>query len=422
MTSDDLFATHRPTALRLNMEQRMDWLRLFRTEGIGPRTFQTLINRYGSAGAALKELPLIAQLKGQKPPKIPSLQTIEAEMNAAEKFKANFVAWGEPEYPQLLRAIDSAPPVLAVRGRVDTLCKPCVGIVGARNASAAARNFTTKLASDLTKAGYTVVSGLARGIDSSAHSATVSQGTIGVLAGGLDKPYPPENIALMEAMLENGAVVSEMPFGWEPRGRDFPRRNRIISGLSLATIVVEASERSGSLITARFAAEQGRDVLAVPGSPMDPRCEGTNRLLKEGATMVTSSRDAIEALDALRTNHRLDPEQNLQEPIYEAQQENLWDELDWMFAEGERNTAKLYKSEAIKAHSIPLENSDPIYETEQPKIQNLLNLISFNPIHLDELSRLMKTPIQEINVMIFDLECSGHIRRLPGNLVEKTEN
>ncbi len=207
-----------------------------------------------------------------------------------------FVALGEADYPPVLRQIDSAPPILSLRGREEALQQPAVAIVGSRNASAAGLTFAERLARGIGQAGYVVVSGLARGIDQRVHVASLETGAVGVLAGGHARPYPSEAVPLIERMVEHGAVVSEMPIEWEPRGRDFPRRNRIVSGLALGTVVVEAARGSGSLITARFALDQNRQVFAAPGSPLDPRAEGTNDLLKQGATICTCADDVVTAL------------------------------------------------------------------------------------------------------------------------------
>lgn len=285
-----------PGAL-LSPVQRRDWLRLIRTENVGPRTFRALINQFGGASAALEALPSLARRGGRLlPPRIPTLAEAEAEMAALARMGARLVASGEADYPFALRELDDAPPLLCVKGQGAVLQRPMVAIVGARNASAAGRSFAARLARDLAASGWVVVSGLARGIDAAAHEAALDGGTVGVFAGGLAKPYPPENLALIGKVAEAGAVVSEMPLGWEPRARDFPRRNRLVSGMALGVVVVEAAERSGSLITARLAGEQGREVFAVPGSPLDPRAGGTNRLLKQGATLVTEAEDIIGVL------------------------------------------------------------------------------------------------------------------------------
>jgi len=284
----------------LNDAQRIDWLRLIRSANVGPRTFRSLINHFGGAGAALAVLPELAHRGGaSRPVRICSIAEAERELAQADAMNVTLVALGEPDYPHRLRMIDDAPPLLAVRGKLPTLKLPLVAIVGSRNASAAGVKFTERLARELGEAGFGVVSGLARGIDAAAHRATTGTGTVAVLAGGHDCPYPPEHVPLLDALLAEGAAVSEMPFGWEPRARDFPRRNRLISGLSLGVVVIEAAQRSGSLITARMALEQGREVFAVPGSPIDPRTEGTNKLLKQGATLVTEAADVIPVLQPI---------------------------------------------------------------------------------------------------------------------------
>ncbi|MFK8251096.1 DNA-processing protein DprA [Ancylobacter terrae] len=304
--------------VRLDEQQRRDWLRLLRTENVGPRTFRTLINRFGGAGAAIEALPGLARRGGGLlPPRVPSAAEADAEIEALGRMGGRFVALGEPDFPPALRALDDAPPLLAVRGRPELLTAPIVAIVGSRNASAAGRTIAARLAAELGRAGWIVASGLARGIDAVAHEASLSAGTLAVLAGGHDRPYPPENVDLLERIAQTGAIISEMPMRWVPRARDFPRRNRLVSGVSLGVVVVEAADRSGSLITARLAAEQGREVFAVPGSPLDPRAAGTNRLLKQGATLVTEAADVIEALapligretpPAMEEPERLDPD------------------------------------------------------------------------------------------------------------------
>ncbi|NVO14730.1 MAG: DNA-protecting protein DprA [Rhodoplanes sp.] len=286
--------------VRLTDEQRLDWLRLIRSENVGPRTFKALLNRYGGARAALAALPELARRGGAvRAPHVATLAEAEREMVAGRRLGVRLVALGEPDYPPALQAIDDAPPLIGVRGKLELLQQPAVGIVGARNASAAGLMFAERIARELGDAGFAIVSGLARGIDGAAHRGSLSRGTIAVVAGGQDRPYPPEHTELLEAIAGAGAVVSEMPMGWIPRGRDFPRRNRIISGLVMGVVVVEAARRSGSLITARRALDHGREVFAVPGSPIDPRSEGTNDLLKQGAGLVTSAADVIAALEPM---------------------------------------------------------------------------------------------------------------------------
>lgn len=289
----------RGTGIRLSDDQRLAWLRLIRSENIGPVTFRELINHFGSGIAALAAAPELAR-RGGRSIRICSEDEARRELDALARLHGQFVAVGEPDYPVALRALPDAPPLLAVVGAVTALSRPMVGIVGSRNASVAGRKFAAILARGLGAAGHVVTSGLARGIDGAAHEAALPTGTVAVLAGGLDRIYPPEHADLAARIAaQAGALITEMPVGHEPRGRDFPRRNRIISGVSLAVVVVEAAERSGSLITARRAADQGRLVFAVPGSPLDPRAAGSNRLIKEGAHLVTSPDDVISEIDPM---------------------------------------------------------------------------------------------------------------------------
>jgi DNA processing protein len=289
--------SERAGGVQLTDEERIDWLRLIRSANVGPRTFRALVNHFGSAGGALAALPELARRGGAEGPvHVCSRADAERELVSGRTLGVTFVAFREPDYPHRLRMIDDAPPLLAVRGKMAALTVPLVAIVGARNASAAGIKFTERLARELAGEGFGVVSGLARGIDAAAHRATAASGTVAVLAGGHDRIYPPEHAPLLDTLLGAGAAVSEMPLGWEPRARDFPRRNRLISGLSLGVIVVEAAQRSGSLITARMALDQGREVFAVPGSPIDPRTEGSNKLLKQGATLVTQAADVSTVL------------------------------------------------------------------------------------------------------------------------------
>lgn len=290
-------ADERAGGIALGPAQRRAWLKLIRTENVGPVSFRQLINRYGSAARALDALPDLVRAGGGRAPRIPSDTEIDDELARAEAAGARFVGLGEPDYPPHLRRIEGPPPLVAVSGGAGVLTRPMVAVVGSRNASAAGRKLAGMIAGGVGEAGYVTVSGLARGIDAAAHEAALPYGTVAVLAGGLDRLYPPENIGLAERIVATGgALLSEMPFGWEPRGRDFPRRNRLISGLALATVVVEAALKSGSLHTARFAADQGRIVLAVPGSPLDPRAEGTNMLIRDGATLVASAAHVLEAV------------------------------------------------------------------------------------------------------------------------------
>jgi DNA processing protein len=286
---------------RLSDRQRLSWLRLIRTPNVGPASFRDLINRFGSAEVALEVLPeLMISGGASRIVRVPSTAEAEAELEAASRAGARFVGIGEPDYPPLLKSMDHPPPLLAVKGNGAVFRLPAVAIVGARNASLAGIKMARMLAADLGRDGYAIISGLARGIDTAAHQGSLSTGTVGVLAGGLDMPYPPENADLCNEIAERGgAIVSEMPFGWQPRAQDFPRRNRIVAGMALGLVVVEAAQRSGSLISARLAGEMGRLVFAVPGSPLDPRAAGTNGLLKDGASLVTEAADISSAIAPL---------------------------------------------------------------------------------------------------------------------------
>ena len=274
----------------------VDRIRLLRTTGIGPVTFRQLMRRFGSASAALEAVPDLARRGGGSAPRLFGKGEAEREIAAVQAFGARHLMLGNGSYPPMLAEMEDAPPLIIAKGRLDLLSRPAVAIVGARNASAAACRFARSLAYDLGRHGLVVVSGLARGVDTAAHDGAMESGTVGVVAGGIDIFYPPENRARQEAMFERGLVVAEMPPGTEPRARHFPYRNRIIAGLCSGTIVVEAAPRSGSLITARLAAEAGRDVMAVPGSPLDPRAQGCNQLIRDGATLIQNAADVVEAI------------------------------------------------------------------------------------------------------------------------------
>src|SRR6201988_3127909 len=291
----------RTPSANLSDTERLNRLRLIRSDNIGPRTFRALLGHCGDAATALARLPELAGRGGAaRPGRICSEDDARAELEACERLGVSLVAPGEAFYPPRLAMIDDAPPLLAVRGMLEALMRPMIAIVGSRNASGAGLKFAGQLARDLGEAGFVIVSGLARGIDQAAHRASIASGTVAALAGGHDRIYPSEHEALLAAIIAaKGAAISEMPLGHEPRARDFPRRNRLISGASLGVVVVEAAKRSGSLITARLAAEQGREVFAVPGSPLDPRAEGTNGQLKPGATPVTEAADIISVLQPI---------------------------------------------------------------------------------------------------------------------------
>jgi DNA processing protein len=308
-----------------------------------------------------------------------SREDAERELAAAQKIGAAFVALGEPGYPSRLQMIDDAPPLIAVRGHSAALNLPMVAVVGSRNASGAGVKFTQRIARELGQSGFAIVSGLARGIDAAAHRATLESGTIAVLAGGLDHVYPPEHEDLLEAILDTGAALSEMPFGWEPRARDFPRRNRLISGLSLGVLIVEAAKRSGSLITARFALEQGREVFAVPGSPLDPRAEGTNGLIKQGATPVTEISDIIAVLQPILEGKEIPPRE----------------------------------LEARPAEGVPSEEVEPAAD-ERARI---IGLLGPAPLSIDDLVRLSKSSPAVVRMVLLELEIAGRLERHGGGLV-----
>lgn len=289
--------------------ERADWLRLSRSAGVGPITFFELLDRYGSAAAALEALPgLVKQSGASRQLVAPSTSQAAREIEAAARIGARFIAACEPDYPQALAAIPGPPPLICALGDIALAERPSIALVGARNASAVGRKMARDLAHDLGRLGYVVVSGLARGVDGEAHEAALATGTIAVIAGGIDQIYPPQHADLYNAVAERGCIISEQPFGYVAQARDFPKRNRIISGLSLAVVVVEAAEKSGSLITARMALEQGREVMAVPGSPLDARAKGSNRLIKQGAALIETVDDILRAVSPLPPPSLFEPE------------------------------------------------------------------------------------------------------------------
>jgi DNA processing protein len=366
--------------VRLTDEQRLDWLRLIRSPNVGPRTFRTLVNHFGGARAALEALPSLARRGGARgATQVCARADAEREITAAEKLGVALVALGEPGYPPRLQMIDDAPPLVAIRGQAAAFALPMVAIVGSRNASGAGMKFTQRIARELGEAGFAVVSGLARGIDAAAHRASLATGTIAVLAGGHDRVYPAEHVELLDDILSAGAALTEMPLGWEPRGRDFPRRNRLISGLSLGVVIVEAAKRSGSLITARFALEQGREVFAVPGSPLDPRAEGTNGLIKQGATPVTETSDIVTVL----------------QPIME-----------------QRNVPR-QEAEPQPAEGGFFEGTDPAPD-ERTRI---LALLGPTAVLIDDLVRLSKSSPLVVRMVLLELEIAGRLERHGGGLV-----
>jgi DNA processing protein len=398
----------------LSDRQRLDWLRLIRSESVGPRSFRSLMNRFGGAAAALDALPDLVRQAGRDIRICPAAEA-EREFEALARLGGRFVALGEADYPVPLQAIDSAPPLLAVLGRNDAVQRPGVALVGSRNASAAGLKFTARLARELGEADFTIVSGLARGIDTAAHEASLETGTVAVLAGGLDEIYPPQNIPLARRIVERGAIVSEMPLGWVARARDFPRRNRLVSGLSLGTVVVEAARRSGSLITARFANEQGRLVFAVPGSPLDPRAEGGNHLIREGATLCAEAAHVIEALQPLR-QRELDlplPPRLMREAAAEPEAEAMWDELDLPEIEPAPGYARHEEGFGLQpSSSLP---------TPAPadSSRRVLDLLGPMPIALDDLVRASGLTPGEVGHLLVELELTGAIRRHPGGTLSR---
>jgi DNA processing protein len=362
------------TGVRLTDEQRLDWLRLIRSEHVGPRTFRALLNHCGSARAALDALPGLARRGGAAAPtRVYSRDHAERELAASRKLGVSLVAIDEPEYPARLRMIDDAPPLIGARGTIAALARPMVALVGSRNASAAGVKFAERLARDISEAGFVIVSGLARGIDAAAHRASLAGGTVAVLAGGHDHIYPAEHTGLLDQILGAGAAITEMPLGWEPRARDFPRRNRLISGLSLGTVIVEAARRSGSLITSRMALEQGREVFAVPGSPLDPRAEGTNDLIKQGATLVT---EAADVLAVLRPILGQTPDLLLEEP-----------------------------------------EEPPLSEPAGDERARIIALLGPVPISIDDLVRLSGSSTAIVRTVLLELEIAGRLERHGGGLV-----
>jgi DNA processing protein len=379
-----------PTA-RLDDHQRLACLRLIRSENVGPATFRALINHFGGARAALEALPELSRRGGRRTAiRVCSEAEAEAELKAARRIGARPVFTIEPGYPAALAVVEQAPPLLYVKGDDRLLNRPSIAIVGSRSASAAGQQFARQLAAGLGRAGYIIASGLALGIDTAAHHAALETGTIAVLAGGLDVIYPPQNADLHRAIGERGCLVSEMPPGFKPRGTDFPRRNRIISGLSLGVVVVEAARRSGSLITARRAADQGREVFAVPGHPLDPRAEGTNQLIKEGATLVTCVEDILQALEPFGRAPRID-----------------------------RDDGTASFSESSDGLETPPE---PLPLVEQDDRSLILTALGPAPVHIDELARATGLPIRVVQTVLLELALAGRIEHHGNQLVSLAAN
>ncbi|PNG27868.1 DNA-processing protein DprA [Methylocella silvestris] len=418
------------SAAALTPQERFAFLRLYRSETIGPRSFVALLARYGSAQAALEALPgVVASGKAGRPIALAPIHEIEAELEAIERAGAALICLPEPDYPARLRQIHSAPPLLTVRGEYACLKRSKVAIVGSRNASAAGLAFAEQLSRGVARAGHVIVSGLARGIDARAHQAALATGTIAVLAGGLGNIYPAAHSELMERLLEHGAAMSEMPFGWEARGRDFPRRNRIVSGLSRGVVVIEAARRSGSLITAGFAAEQGREVFAVPGSPLDPRAEGPNQLLREGATFCTRAEDV---LDALARQDLLPAADFSFAEADGASYEPYWDELELpdilakndgaaFGAAGQmtpRQAPASLRRAAPPPADEPRQESAPQPSREQT-FARVIELLGPAPVSVDELVRASEAPAREVRAILFELELDGRLERHGADLVSK---
>jgi DNA processing protein len=366
---------------QLSETEKIDWLQLCRSGGVGPRTFFKLLDRFGTARRAWQELPrLMRDVGSQDRWQRCRREEAEAELAALHALGCHLIARGEPDYPARLAEIADPPPLLTVHGDPALLREPGVAIVGARNASASGRMLARTLAKELTEAGLVVVSGLARGIDTASHEGVLDAGgpTIAGIASGIDVPYPPDNQALMAQIALTGAVVSERPPGAVPQARHFPRRNRMIAGLTLGVVVVEAAPQSGSLITARLAAEQGREVMAVPGSPLDPRHRGTNQLLRDGATLVESAADICAALRIVPSTPR-----------------------------------------PVRARPSPPPARAPKQAPPAPGdlIGRLQERLGVEPLLVDELIRQCHATSSEVQQALLELELEGRIERHPGNRV-----
>jgi DNA processing protein len=365
---------------RLSRRQRLAWLRLIRSENVGPATFRALVNEFGGAEAAIAALPALSRRGGRSHDiGLCTEAEAEAELSRADSLGITLVALGEPGYPPALAHVDAPPPLLYIKGRAELAGFPIVAIVGARNGSASGQKFTRQLASELGLEGFVIASGLARGIDTAAHRSALEHGTIAVVAGGIDVVYPPENAELQEAIAERGLLISERPCGFSPRGKDFPRRNRLISGISLGVVVVEAAERSGSLITARLAGEQGREVFAVPGSPLDPRAAGTNNLLKQGACLVTSSRDVFEALA----------------PIL----------------------GRPHPAPAGLASGDERKSPAPVPDIVQTEREIIVGALGPSPVDIDELIRATGIATRKVQIVLLELDLAGRLQRHGQQLV-----
>lgn len=360
-------------------QDKIDWLRLARTETVGPITFHRLLAKYGTATKALEILPILTK---KKPIKICDVATAEHEIESLTKHKGQMIFAGDAEYPLALSSLEDAPPVLSIFGRTDILNQQSIALVGSRNASLNGRKLAHKMASDLGQQDMVVVSGLARGIDTAAHEGALATGTIAVVAGGVDVIYPKENTDLYKKICETGAVISECTWGIQPLAQHFPKRNRIVAGLSVGTVVIEANLRSGSLITARMAAEQGRDVMAVPGFPLDPRSEGTNALIRDGVTLVRDAADVMEQIGSfLSGGKKILSEKTIQ--------------VDFGFSETPAND---YFS------------TENLYTVILPEL-------STTPVDVDEIVRACHLKTSDVQGTLLEMELEGLIQRLPGNRV-----
>lgn len=355
-----------------------DILRLIRTPNIGPITFHQLIARYGTAAEALAALPELARRGGRKKPLVAASKAdAEREIEHTEKFGAQLVRYGDPAYPPLLLHTEDAPPLLVIKGTIARFSNmPLLAMVGSRNASANACQFAQKLARETGTTGIGVVSGLARGIDSFAHKGALTSGTVAVIAGGIDNVYPPENTSLYHEICESGAIISEQPFGQIPFAGAFPSRNRIIAGMSHGTLVVEASPKSGSLITARLALEYNRELMAVPGSPLDARAKGCNQLIKQGAHMVEEAMDIVRIIQQVSQSLRL---QEAVSPTFEP--------------------APASNEEIASAHPV------------------LLEKLSTSAVSIDELLEQCHISVAVAQAALLELELAGRVRRVVGGKV-----
>jgi DNA processing protein len=365
-------------------KERVAWLRLARSQGLGVVTIRDLVDHYGTAATALEALPDLAARGGRsRPLRICSHAEAEGELATLERLGARLIARADSAYPEALAAIEDAPPVISVRGRVELLGAPKVALVGARNASANGRQIARTMAQGLVAAGFAVVSGMARGIDTAAHIGALDDqsnggGTIAVVAGGIDVLYPPENGALFDRLGTEGLILAEAGPGTEPLARHFPRRNRLVSGLSRAVVVIEAALKSGSLITARYALDQGRDVMAVPGSPLDPRCRGANRLIREGARLVEDFEQVIESLEGL--------------------------------------TGPQFKfHDSLKLEDQDIEFTE-INDTDKLR-DRVLSLLGPSPVMVDELVRQCHCSAPVMGMVLLELDLAGRLERHPGNRV-----